>query len=300
MDLGRLSNLLVNVGSPHEFLVQEFKNPVVYHYTDLNALRGIVTDHDLWLTNSAFLNDYDEGAHGRRVVREALDMRSAQQALAPEQQEFARVIRRRLDEAGEQGVYVCCFCLEDDLLGQWRSYAANGTGVSLGFGTSPFQSIAGPDIPLESIGLIYLWRVFYDLTTQRKIVDDCLQIAWGLGGGSVEERIDLAVDALRFFVPTFKNADFSDEREARLIFQPSRSCGVKPTFRVGRGMLVPYYKVTEIAKTAGHPNWRPPLTSIRIGPSPHRDVNRRSVGLLLEKMEYLNVNVDVSNTPYRG
>src|SRR5262245_12842747 len=109
MDLDRLSNLLNNVGSPHEFLVQYFKNPVVYHYTDLNALRGIVTDHDLWLTNSAFLNDYDEGAHGRRVVREALEMRVARKTLAPKQRNFARDIRRKLDEAGEQGVYVCCF-----------------------------------------------------------------------------------------------------------------------------------------------------------------------------------------------
>ena len=75
MDLQQLSNLLINIGSPHEVLVQEFEHPVVYHYTDLNALNGIVASQDLWLTNLQFSNDSEEIEHGRTVVENAIARR---------------------------------------------------------------------------------------------------------------------------------------------------------------------------------------------------------------------------------
>jgi len=61
-----------------------------------------------------------------------------------------------------QDFYVCCFCEEDDLLSQWRSYGANGTGVSLGFESTGFTFLTGADVPSQT-GLMSLSRVFYNL-----------------------------------------------------------------------------------------------------------------------------------------
>src|SRR5262245_12813430 len=115
MDLNRLSTLLRALGSPHEFLVQEFKTPAVYHYTDLNAMRSIVSNEDLWLTNSRFSNDYEEGEYGEKVVTQAIQARIEQAEVSSDERQFAMEVGKKLKSADDLAAYVCCFCLEDDL-----------------------------------------------------------------------------------------------------------------------------------------------------------------------------------------
>lgn len=33
---------------------------LIYHYTDINALESILTNHQLWMTSHEFLNDTEE------------------------------------------------------------------------------------------------------------------------------------------------------------------------------------------------------------------------------------------------
>jgi hypothetical protein len=265
VDLQQLSNLLINIGSPHAFLVQEFEHSVVYHYTDLNALNGILASRDLWLTNSQFSNDSEEIEHGRTVVENAVARRLQTKQLSGGEGKFLEQVAQQLKQTVDRGAYVCCFCFTDDLLSQWRSYGANSTGVSLALATRAFQSIAGPDMPPDPFGLVYLWRVFYNEEKQRQIVDECLRYAWEHAHGSLDEKTGLATAAIRFFVPTFKNEDFKEEQEARLVFLPAPGCQVALRFRVARGMLVPYFSLREIVSEAGQANWELPVQSVRIG-----------------------------------
>ena len=39
----------------------------------------------------------------------------------------------KLDSRGQRSVYISCFSKKPDLLSQWRAYAEDGTGVSIGF-----------------------------------------------------------------------------------------------------------------------------------------------------------------------
>jgi DUF2971 family protein len=300
MDLKQLSNLLINIGSPHQFLVQQFEHPVVYHYTDLNGLNGIVGSQDLWLTNSRFSNDSEEIEHGRIVVRNATARRLEAKQQNGEERTFLEQVGQQLEQTVDSGAYVCCFCFKDDLLSQWRSYGANGTGVSLALATGAFQYIAGPDMPLEDFGLVYLWRVFYNVQKQEQIVDDCLRYAWEYGQGSLDDKAGLATAAIRFFVPTFKNGAFAEEQEARLVFVPAPACQVPLRFRVARGMLVPYYSLREIVSKAGQAHWRLPLQSLRIGPSVNKNMNEQSARLVLNQSGFETAPVGVSTTPYRG
>ncbi len=280
-------------------MVQDLGETTVYHYTDLSALQGIVEGRDLWLTNSRFSNDYEEGEHGKKIVAAAIAKRVERPDLDADQRKFAKDVSKRFAGAEEHNIYVCCFCRKDDLLGQWRSYGSNGTGVSIGLETDQFTWISGPDAPPE-LGLIYLWRVFYQEETQRRIVDECIELAYQSLDGDHEARIDLAVEAIHFFVPTFKNPDFEEEQEARLVFRPAPDCPVSPRFRVGRSMLVPYYSLQELANEAGIDEWRPPITSVRVGPSANREINRQGVQLMLDSTSYPRMMVEASNTPYRG
>jgi hypothetical protein len=280
--------------------VQEFENPAIFHYTDLNALNSIAGSNDLWLTNSRFTNDSEEVEHGRNVVENVIATRLKLNQMDGNEREFLEDVGRRLKEQVFQEAYVCCFCFRDDLLSQWRSYGANGTGVCLALETQAFQYIAGPDMPLDVFGLVYLWRVFYNVEIQQRIVGDSLQFAWEHGQGSAGDKAELAAAAIRFFIPTFKNKDFAEEQEARLVFLPAYGCQVSLRFRVARGMLVPYYSLREIVSNAGQAGWRLPLQSVRIGPSVNKTMNAQSARLLLKQSGFDTATVTESSTPYRG
>jgi len=149
-----------------------------------------------------------------------------------------------INEPLPAGVYICCFCEKDNLLSQWRSYGANGTGVSVQVDAMGFSQVGGADCPF---GLLRLWKVFYDPKTQEKIIKGAIQFPLDqYKGQSPDEMARKAADAIQFFIPTFKNSDFSEESEWRLIFTPESGCPVRPQFRVGRNMLVPFYSLRDL------------------------------------------------------
>jgi hypothetical protein len=145
-----------------------------------------------------------------------------------------------------------------------------------------------------------LWKVFYDLEQQKQIVRDSVDYPyWPVG--SENDRVRFVVDALQFFMPTFKNGDFREEQERRLIFTPYPSALPKPKFRIRRGLLVPYFSLRELSEpTASGTAFKLPIKSVSIGPGPHRALNVESTKTLLAKHGHADVSVQASTTPYRG
>jgi hypothetical protein len=267
----------------------------LYHYTDLNGLHGIISKQDLWLTDSRYSNDSEEMRHGYSVARAVLEEQQRRAAQSGNQDHIAVLAKlaELLATPPAEAVYISCFCLEGNLLSQWRGYAANGTGVSMELEPSLFETITGPESP--SKGLMRLWKVFYDAQTQTSIMTAAVQ--FGLNHpGSIEERAKYAAEGIFFFVPTFKHNDFHQEDECRLIFTPPPDCTVNPQFRVGRGMLTPYYSLH--ALTAG--TFRLPIKRVVVGPSPHKEMNVASVRAMLAAYDYEHVPVEASATPFRA
>ena len=188
-------------------------------------------------------------------------------------EDYLKQISRMSETPKPEGIYICCFCAKDNLLSQWRSYAANGTGVSLSFDPARFDYITGPDSPPS--GLIRLWKVSYKEVEQCNIVRDAISFYWNKSTLPIEERVQQATNAIQFFVPTFKNRDFEEEDEIRLIFTPFPDTPIKPQFRISRGMLVPYYSLKELSGSTAVA--RPlPLLKVRVGPSANKQLNVES------------------------
>lgn len=265
----------------------------LYHYTNLAGLQGILSGNDLWLTHVRYCNDDEELTHGQKVVAETLAAKKAK-AHQQEESDYLTLVEQLLSRPLTEGVYVCCFCAEDNLLSQWRGYAENGTGVSIQFDHEAFEALTGSDC---LHGLLRLWKVFYDDDKQRTIVTKALDFAWTLPGLSMEKRAQNAADAIEFFVPTFKNGGFKEENEWRLIFTPNPATSVVPEFRAAHNMLVPYYTLKKLG-------WLPinplPITALRIGPSRHKELNDQSARLLLKQCGYTNVPIEKSLTSFRG
>ena len=133
----------------------------------------------------------------------------------------------------------------------------------------------------------------------RCIVRDALDFGYDSSLGRPAERARKAADAILFFVPTFKNSKFSEEKEIRLIFTPEPEFSRRPKFRVSRGMLTPYHSLRELS---GSRDESPhlPVHGIRIGPSALKELNAESVRMLLVQSGYPDVEIELSDTPYRG
>ena len=61
----------------------------LYHYTDLNGLQGIISNKDLWLTDSRYSNDSEEMRHGYAVAQAVLDEQQRQAVQAGEPDRIA-------------------------------------------------------------------------------------------------------------------------------------------------------------------------------------------------------------------
>jgi hypothetical protein len=299
-DLTRLSGFLTSIGSFSEDMILYFdQKDTLYHYTNLDGLQAILSTSDIRLTNSLYCNDEAEMLHGLQLARETI---AAEQSKAtdPMRRSYLDELHRRSMEEKLEPVYICCFCESGEKLSQWRAYGANGTGVSLGFSPGEFSYITGPDCP-PNIGLMRFWKVFYSNATQEKIVRSAINYYPQFEPAAAP--LDWARwtwEAIQFFVPTFKHDDFREEEEWRLIFTPSPAALVPALFRVARGMLIPFYSLKELAKAAGHADRNLPLKSVRVGPSPSKELNAVSVEMLLKRFGYIDVAVNKSDTPYRG
>jgi hypothetical protein len=303
VDIASLSMFLESIGSHNVDLIFTPQSKLkqgallLYHYTDLTGLIGILKRHDLWLTNSRYSNDAEEMVHGTNVAKKVIE--SAVRAQKYDAQYLTELTQLT---SQQEGVYISCFCEKDNLLSQWRGYGAYGSGVSLQFAPKEFADVTGPD---NLHGLLRFWKVFYNPLTQTEIIERALEHYAPnnphnpLNSGQTPAALARkAADAIRFFIPTFKNADFQEEDEWRLIFTPAPGIMVRPQFRVSHNMLVPYYSLRDLINPGSLPLL--PLRQVCIGPSVHKQLNAESVKALIEEAGYTAVPVIVSNTSYRA
>jgi Protein of unknown function (DUF2971) len=108
--------------------------PVLYHYTNNAGLAGIIESGRLWFSDIFALNDPSELRHGLGIAIDLLKSRATD--ARPEITTFASMLERFDLDAGIEAAghfFICSFSADGDDLGQWRAYADNGQGFTLGF-----------------------------------------------------------------------------------------------------------------------------------------------------------------------
>jgi hypothetical protein len=296
VDIGILTDFLDSLGSYSQDLIQTLRpGQKLCHYTTLEGAQSIIAGGDLWLTNSRYSNDDEELDYGHRLVDDVLgEMEQEAKPNAP-RIDWLQKLGADMRSARGDNVYICCFCETDNLLSQWRGYADNGGGVSIEFDPFGFTLVAGPDC---MYGLMRLWKVFYDANQQRQIIRSCIDHPWPVPIGESPDRS--VVDALQFFVSTFKGSDFREEKERRLIFTPHPGAPLTPRFRTRRGLLVPYHSLRSLTPPGGYgQDFKLPIKKLTIGPGPYRALNVESAKMLLASHDYGHVEVGASTTPFR-
>jgi hypothetical protein len=272
---------------------------------------SILERREIWTSELALSNDAMEGKWIRHVF---VDYCNDRDVKAADRDELLRLLDFVIGMAGYAGF---CMSEEGDLLSQWRAYADNGAGVSIGFSSEYFETLGDLRRDRRDVFSAHLTSVVYNLQEQRRLVaehaDEIMKFVED--GALIRSTILTSEDdekkreekyrsmGLRFLFFYFivfrlKNPAFSEEREWRLISHILRTereetSGqfAKMEFRANADRVIPFVRIP--LETLPHQ----PIVEIVLGP---RNATPQHVieGLLL-RYGWSNVSIQRSTASYR-
>jgi hypothetical protein len=280
----------------------------LYHYTGVDALVKIVSTNELWGTNAVFMNDQTEISHAASLLARVVEA----DASGPPNAGFSTsrvssdgAIRQVLMQLHSYiEVYVACFCVEPDLLSQWRGYGGLGGGYAIGFGPEGLKALGG--------GALSLVHVVYDEAEQERQIRDLvngwrsvfdpemlLEDGWSQGMAAA-----LFAQAFGLLATSFKNKAFAEEQEWRLLYLRPRFPKPLPDefftldFRTHNGLAVPFVRFVPRAESGSVAQL--PIESIHVGPNRYPNLAASGVWHLLNRYGLgEQVKIVISAAPLR-
>ncbi len=301
----------------------------LWHYTSFEGMLGILTSRTIWATEYRFLNDREEFLHAKNL---ALELVEEEPEVTDAGFSAREVLRKAVAVAFNTGVLheerlrvmVASFSENGDQLSQWRGYARNSTGVSIGLDLRllrpPVESgtlaTFAPCLYRDSDKRLLLKAIFsYCRAGLQNWWDTLVKEAVAAGRSDpayaaelikahqkeLHELLfqchrDLQFDLLRV-APLLKNESFSEEQEWRLVFpiEASRLPSNYPfQFRAVRDTLVPYIAFPLLRANQDGPVQ---CTDLILGPGSHPSAEV-SINMLFQTQK-IRVLARQSKVPYR-
>lgn len=265
----------------------------LFHYTDVCAVKSILENKKLWLTDLRFMNDSEEMNHGIKYVLEMLDLDGVQKRLnsayADSATEFVReALSDHVDHhMNFNPIFVCSFSQANDLLSQWRAYgnyAVEFSSDSLGHELS--ECIYEPADKS---------RHAYDATL---IALRAIGRAQNNGNGRINPEVVQEYSELIKAAAMLKHESFAEEQEVRAIVEKI-DCDYPLLFRARGSSLIPYVEIPVSLSS---------VRSIHVGPMRDQELAYRSMCMYVDEVmrlnNYKNISVDgikvtKSRTPFR-
>lgn len=273
---------------------------LVYHYTTVRGLIGIVTSKKMWATDVWYMNDALEATYGQEIIRSYLD--SKRQGSGNEQL-IAEVAFQQIQHMphgpdGSARSYIACFSKKSDQLSQWRAYGRS-RGFAIGFVTARLRSI-GAGLPHDATP--HLHDVIYEPEVQTAMLEDKFSSAIHTFTPPANET-DALPAALSFIseaqllAPIFKDAAFEEEAEVRQhLYQYQTDTASPLEFRDSQMGLTPY-----VSLPLSSPKLSPSdvIKEIVVGPQENRDEAVRAILQLLARQDLKETSVRLSQVPLR-
>lgn len=270
----------------------------VYHYTDAAGLIGMLNSGKIWATDYRFLNDRSEIVHTRMMLRDLINskMRSSPDAI---RSKFYAGILESDEKEQELDLFVFSMSEAADDLSQWRGYAREGEGFTIGFCASTVYQTSEP--ATAPFGFA---RVEYDHGRQRSALERALQEMETelVRVVSTKPRSvdDVVLDAAYWFIwmtqsraASNKHRSFRGEREWRILaFADPKDVGSR--VRASGVRLVRYAELVP----QGKGKTKLPIKEIGIGPGFVGSEDIHAVKELCRESGY-SVKIYSADTPYR-
>lgn len=188
------------------YLYRPEPGAILYHYCSMEAFEAIIRTGKIRMSDINMMNDFSEMRWGYSVFEEAASqiLKTREQDESLPDREFFDAIDAHL--APTQLVLhplIASFSKNRDVLSQWRGYAADGTGVCIGFDAEKLTQICAAFLNCE-----------YNHHTQVEQMVGRLLAAHSLG-----DEISVKEYALHLFgfLPALKNPAFREEAEVRAV-----------------------------------------------------------------------------------
>lgn len=209
---------------------------ILYHYCSLDTFYNIMKNHSIWLSDVTKSNDSNELVWVTRECKLAVmnafleyveRLKASGNFLNAKFREFNKITDsiESLDLSKTLKAWVFCLSEKGDNLGQWRGYADDGKGISIGFYSKIFEHESNQ----ENESLDFL---------QDKLYQFCDKIEYG--GFDIKQLLDSAeLDVLTssceydelensfkklitysiILAPLYKNPAFEEEAEWRFGYE---------------------------------------------------------------------------------
>jgi hypothetical protein len=211
-------------------------NGVLYHYTTLDALHGIVKEGAIWASDVRHLNDRAELHYALEHMR----LLALKQWGAKNNQQPLNAIFR----PGLTGQYATCLSRSRDQLSQWRSYGRR-IGVAISFDRERLIHAAESQNGALVDCQYFQSENFPEIQSDLQPILDALRKPGA--SNSNGELIDMALqgeltDRVIQIATSIKHPSFREEQEVRLVFSV-KSVSEAIQFRSSSQSLTPYIKV---------------------------------------------------------
>ncbi len=283
----------------------------VYHYCSAETFLNIIKYKKLWLGDIKHMNDFMEMNWFMDVFNEIISPNTTEKAYKKIHEEVVKNINltRR---------YMCCLSESGDILSQWRSYAQDGTGVSIGFNPEELNirhnELLSQNIHIRDSFFLNKMSYFSKESVRESILEILSSdqevnnifaqdnIAFGKLELSIQNRIIKLLRQILHLSIHIKNPAFSEEKEVRLVYNhmPTHHNNEKhhikhyanfidsKNYRVSNGNLTSYYEFPLLTGC---------FKEIILGPKNKFDEDEVKEFLKMHNLP--NVEVDRSKASYR-
>lgn len=286
-----------------EFAVDLNPPNISWHYTNLEALRGILIGKQLRFSNIRFLNDPEEIIYGQRLGREVLERLTATGDRNTRQ--FREDYQRFEENEQSYEPYVFSLCEEGNDLYLWRTYGREGEGVAIGFDLPSLRAeIERIDQGIGFPPWVYISRVLYNCDRQT----DLLKMIFDFGlksylqNGLADKDDEAKEGFFRVFLQSvsylfslIKSDSYKGEREIRAVLHGKDAKYGNMDFVTSRDFFRPYIGLNYADKLIEDF----PIRQIRSGPRVDYAPFRGSTEIILAKYN-LSVVIDKSGIAYRA
>lgn len=263
---------------------------ILYHYTSQDGLIGIIREQALWATKIQYMNDASELVEPTQRAQYILKVtaRQIEKEISTEKEARKQIIDLMLAAFGDYfsistNVFVVSFCMEGDLLSQWRGYGTPGSAYSIGFNTSKL-------VENQKSLFSRLYRCqYFDKESYYQKIDNLISEVFEQSLTNIEHGNHFIAEFLNLAI-SMKFQCFQSENEWRLVSRPINFDDGRLSFRVGKSMIIPYLPIPIDLSS---------IEEINIGPCQHPDLARIAIRDMAFKFGLSNAEIKNSQIPYR-
>ena len=209
---------------------------VLYHYCSLSAFMSIFDNKSIWLSDIRKSNDslelrwimgqcqYYMINAWTDYVRDVQQNRGMDIVSHEHFKEFEELYLLAKDYDAEDDTKNWVFCLSEksDDLGQWRGYANDGQGISIGFNSAFMKNInyIGENVRTTSVNFGFD-KVYYSKKDVKLFFNDKVglsRIDINMDPSEVIQYMKRALALSYIYSPLYKSDKFKDEREWRIFY----------------------------------------------------------------------------------